>query len=458
MFFKQFFVEGLGLSSYLIGSRGVCAIIDPRRDVDEYVEFARENRYRITHIFETHLHADFISGHIELAKKTGAKIYAPEKAKAGYDHVPIKEGDVITLGTLNIKVIESPGHTPEMINLIVADADISKEPCLAFTGDTLFVGDVGRPDLFGPKMVEKLTKSLYVSLYDKLWSQPDWVEVYPAHGPGSLCGKNISAKLYSTIGFEKISNPAYSFSSYDEFKSHILEGMPEPPSYFFRTSEINRKGPAILDGLPGKVRLSVDDVNRLAKKGSAILDTRSIDAFAGSHIAGAINIGIAPALSTWAGNFIPYDRAIVLILENEKYFDSVATMLIRVGLDNIAGYLAGGMTSWHVAGMREERLGLWSVDALKENISIDKKLKVIDVRTPNEWNSGHIKGAIHLPIMSMEKGLGKINKKGKYAIVCGSGYRASIASSILMRDGVKDIVNISGGMTAWNTKKYPVEK
>ncbi|MCD1293464.1 MBL fold metallo-hydrolase [Methanocella sp. CWC-04] len=455
MFLKQFFVEGLGQSSYMLGTDGICAIIDPERDIDEYLRAAKTNGFKIAHIFETHLHADFVSGHIDLSRKTGAKIYAPASANVKYDHVPLKEGDVVSMGALDIKVIESPGHTPEMINLIVSDKERSDDPYIVFTGDTLFVGDVGRPDLFGEEMANKLTWSLYDSLYNKLGKLPDWAEIYPAHGAGSLCGKNIGSKRWSTIGYEKRNNPAMMHGSFEEFKHFILEDMPEAPSYFFRTSEVNREGPKPLDTLPGKKPLSPGEVEELIAAGAVVLDTRSIDAFAGSHIKGAINIGIAPAFSTWAGNFIPYDKPVVLVLEQKEELDKVVKMLIRVGLDNIAGYLGGGMTAWHDKGMEESRFDLLTVDMLKTELMEKGGLKVVDVRTPAEWDSGHIKDAIHLQIMSIEKNLDKLDKDENYAVVCGSGYRGSIAASILAGKGFGKMSNVAGGMRAWKAKGYP---
>lgn len=458
MFLRQFFVDGLGHSSYLLGSGGACAVIDPKRDVEDYIKAAAEEGFTITHILETHLHADFMSGHIDLAKRTGAKIYMPALAKAEFPHVSVKEGDVIAIGALHVRALDTPGHTPEMISYVVSDRERSDDPIAVFTGDTLFVNDVGRPDLFGETMAETLNKALYDSIYRKLMALPDGTIVYPSHGAGSLCGKDIGATRWSTIGHEKRNSMALKQKSYADFKKAVLADTPEPPIYFFRTSEINKKGPTPVSGLHGDTPLSPAQVKEILDKKGVVLDCRSIDAFAGSHIEGAVNAGISPAFPTWAGNFVPYDTDIVLVLQSPDDLYKALTMLYRVGHDEVAGHLMGGMASWHNAGMKESRLRLMTAEELKDELKQDKKLKVIDVRAQQEWRSGHIPGATHLPLMSLDKTAHLLNPEGKYAVICDSGYRASIAASVLRRHGIKDVSNVAGSMMAWKAKKYPVIK
>ncbi len=454
MFLKQFFVEGLAHSSYLIGSEGVCAIVDPRRDVDAYLDEAKQQGLGITSIIETHLHADFVSGHLELAQRTGAKIYIPKAAGALYEHVPLKEGDEIGVGSLRMRVIETPGHTPEHVSLVVSDLTRAEEPWLVFTGDTLFVGDVGRPDLFGEEKAKELSAKLYESLHDKLSKLPDYVEVYPTHGEGSLCGRSMSSKRYSTIGYERKFNHAFKPATKEEFRETILEDMPPAPSYFQRTSEINRNGPRVLGGLPQRGAVSPQHVERLLKDGHLLLDVRTPEAFGGVHIGGAYNIWLSPMISTWSGWILPYERPILLLLDNEEQWEEVVRQLIRVGLDEIAGYIDGGIESWLQAGLPSSHLPQLSIDELRHMLARKEELTVLDVRTNSEYREGHITGAINIHAGQIKDRFRELERTKPIAIICRTAHRSAIAGSILKQHDFQYLYNVSGGMTAWNNAGY----
>jgi glyoxylase-like metal-dependent hydrolase (beta-lactamase superfamily II)/rhodanese-related sulfurtransferase len=456
MFLKQFFVEGLAHSSYLVGAEGVGAVIDPRRDVDIYLDEAKEQGLGITHIIETHLHADFVSGHLELAQKTGAKVYVPKAAGTAYEHVPLKQGDEIDVGSLRMRVIETPGHTPEHVSLIVSDLTRTEEPWLVFTGDTLFVGDVGRPDLFGEEKAKELAGRLYQSLHDRLAALPDYVEVYPAHGEGSLCGRSLSGKRHSTIGYERKFNYAFKPTTKEEFRETILKDMPLAPGYFQRTSEINRKGPRVLGGLPQRRAVLPEQAERLLNDGNLLLDVRTPEAFGGVHIQGAYNIWFSPMISTWAGWVLPYEQPILLLLEKEEQWEEVVRQLIRVGLDEIAGYVDEGIEAWLEAGLPTSHLPQLSIHELKDMLAGKEEPIVLDVRTDSEYREGHIAGAVNIHAGQIKDRFKELGKTKPIAIICRTAHRSSIAGSILKQHGFQCLYNVSGGMTAWHNAGYEV--
>lgn len=456
MFLEQFHVSGLAHSSYLIGSNGVCAIIDPRRDVDIYSKEARKLGVSITHIIETHLHADFISGHLDLARLTGASIYAPKAAGVLYDHIPLQEGDTTYVGNLRFDIIETPGHTPEHISVIVSDIARGDMPWLVFTGDTLFVGDVGRPDLFGPDRTGELATKLHHSLQHKLAQLPDYVEVYPAHGAGSLCGRSMSNKRHSTLGYEKHFNHAFQFTSETEFIDALLRDMPPTPKYFHHVSEINRKGPRVLKELPEKVAVSPAQAQRLIKEGYTLLDVRTPEAFGGAHAVGAFNIWFSTMISTWAGWVLSYDQPILLLLENEEQWEEVVRQLLRVGLDKIAGYVDGGMETWVEAGLPISHIPQLSVHELGNMLTEKQDVLVLDVRTDSEYREGHITGAINIHAGQIKEHLHELERTKPIALVCRTAHRSSIAGSILQQHGVQHLYNVSGGMSAWVNAGYDV--
>lgn len=457
MFLKQFFVEGLAHSSYLIGSEGVCAIVDPRRDVDIYIDEAKQQGLDITHIIETHLHADFISGHMDLAQRTRAKVYISQTAGATYEHVPLKEGGEIDVGSLRMRVFETPGHTPEHISLAVSDLTRADEPWLVFTGDTLFVGDAGRPDLFGEEKAKELAEKLYKSLQSKLSTLPDYVEVYPAHGEGSLCGRSMSGKRYSTIGYEKRFNHVFKPATEEEFREAILKDMPLAPDYFHRSSEINRKGPRVLGGLPPRNAVPPRQTEKLISNGHILLDVRTPEAFGGVNIKGAFNIWFSPMISTWAGWVLPYERPILLLLEKDEQWEEVVRQLIRVGLDEIAGYIDGGMEAWLESGLPSSHLPQLSIHELKGRQTSKEDMTILDVRTELEYREGHIDGAVNIHAGQIKDRFGELERTNPIAVICRTAHRSSIAGSILKQYGFQHLYNVSGGMTAWNNAGYEVQ-
>jgi hydroxyacylglutathione hydrolase len=450
MFFKQFYLGCLAHASYMIGSDGEAAVVDPRRDVDSYIDEAREHGLEIKHVLETHLHADFVSGHHELAKRTGAKIYFGAKAGAKFDHVPVREGDEIRMGDVVLRFLETPGHTPESVSILVIDREVSDVPKAVLTGDTLFIGDVGRPDLLGAKMsAQELAGMLYDSLHDKLLALPDSVEVYPAHGAGSLCGRNISSETSSTIGQQRQFNYALRPMPKEEFVRMMTTDLPEAPAYFARDVAINRDGAAEMTDLPEPAALDPQSVEALRMKGATVLDTRPAAQYGTGHVPGSLNIGLSGQFASWAGALISPSTPIVLVSEEEEQVREARTRLARVGIENVAGYLAGGILEWHRAGLPLATMEQVSVEELDARIREGRVGKVVDVRRPGEWQAGHIADAVHSPLASLAATAGALQKDQPVAVVCQSGYRSSIATSILEQQGFTRVTNVVGGMSAW---------
>jgi glyoxylase-like metal-dependent hydrolase (beta-lactamase superfamily II)/rhodanese-related sulfurtransferase len=453
--FKQFYLGCLAHASYLIGDGGEAAVVDPRRDVDEYVGEAAAQGLAIRWVVETHLHADFVSGHRELAARTGATIVMGEKARAAFPHRPVRDGEEIRLGSLALRVLETPGHTPESISILVLDP----EPRLVLTGDALFIGDVGRPDLAASATgvtVEDMAGQLYDSLHGKLLALPDGVAVYPAHGAGSLCGRNISNETSSTIGVQRLTNYALRPMSREDFVRMMTADLPEVPAYFPRDVELNRAGAAPLPArLP--VALPPAEVRRLAGAGATILDVRPAPAFGAGHPSGAIHVGLSGQFASWAGALLPPDRPVVLVTEDEAGADEAATRLARVGLENVAGYLGGGVAAWDRAGLPVSRLEQIDVAELKARRDDDPALTVLDVRRPGEFASGHVKGAISLPLDRLARELDELPPHGRVAVVCAGGYRSSVAGSLLLKKRGTEPVNVVGGTNAWVAAGFPIE-
>jgi hydroxyacylglutathione hydrolase len=448
MFIQSFFIPGLAHLSYLLGGKGTCAIIDPRRDVEEYRTVAKAMGMRITHILETHLHADFVSGHMDLSARTGAEIIVPKAGQCAFPHRPVQEGDEFQIEDMNVRVLDTPGHTPEHITYVVTDRSRGSEPTAIFCGDTLFVGDVGRPDLFPGQAVE-LAGKLFDSL-SKLKALPDHVLVLPAHGAGSLCGRAMGAMRYSTIGYEKRYNAELQHKTVDAFRASLLSGMPEAPDHFSRCSDINRKGPAKLSDLEMPKPLSPTEVNQLAKEGAVLLDGRDYLAFGGAHIPGAWNIDIAGNFQTFAGWMLPPDKPVVLILGNDTKGFEAATMLRRVGFDRIAGWLEGGMHSWSVGGFPTDHVRQISVQELAVLSNQKPGPMILDVRGKLEYEALHLDGAVHMQAPDARKKFGEIPKEKTVYVICNSGHRSSLACSVLKQHGIQNVVNVAGGMTAFS--------
>jgi len=356
MFVQQFFVKGLAHSSYLLGGSNTCAIIDPRRDVDIYVEAAKDMGMKITHILETHLHADFVSGHLDLAERTGATVHAPKSGKCAFKHKAVAEGDAFKIEDMQIKVLETPGHTPEHITYVVTDKARGPEPVCIFCGDTLFVGDVGRPDLF-PGKAKDLASKLYDSLHTKLLKLPDFCEVYPAHGAGSLCGRAMGAKRATTIGYEKKYNSALQIQDKDKFVESLTTNMPAAPDHFSRCSAINGKGPTLVSELP-KLKIMDPKIfqKQASKKNTIVVDIRSYEAFGGQHVPGSYHIDFGGNFATFAGWILPPGKDISLVAESFEQAQEATIWLRRVGQDKTKAYLEGGMFAWAKEGKPMEHV------------------------------------------------------------------------------------------------------
>ena len=456
MYIQQFFVSGLGHASYLIGdeSVGEAAIVDPRRDIDEYLNVARAQEMRITHVFETHLHNDFVSGARDLVAATEAIHHMPAGAQASYAHTPVHEGDEVCLGQVIIRILETPGHTPEHVSYVIIDRSRATVPVALLTGGDLLVGSVGRPDLLGPEMATTLAPALYHSVYDKLLTHADYVEVYPTHGAGSLCGRGISAKRTTTIGYERHFNPALQYNTEEAFVAHVLAGDPTIPAYYAHMRPINQQGPASLAGRPVPKPLTPHQVEHALGHGALVLDTREPAAFAGAHVPGSVSIGLAPLFSTWVGSLVPANVPLILLVANDAAYEEATTQLRRIGYADPLGYLMGAMAAWTEAGLPVSHLDQTTVHTLQEALSHENPLALLDVRTQGEWQDGHVPSAIHLPLTDLPQRMGDISHQ-PLTIMCGSGYRSTIATSLLLRAGYDKLTNVIGGMGAWMKAGYP---
>ena len=451
MYFQQFYLGCLAQASYLIGDGGEAAVVDPRRDVEEYLEAARANGLTIRHVVETHLHADFVSGHRELAERTGAKIYLGAAAEAKFDHVPVREGDELRVGSVRLRFLETPGHTPESVSVLVFEGSPDAAPSAVLTGDTLFIGDVGRPDLLGAvRSPQELAGMLYDSLHEKLLTLPDTVRVYPAHGAGSMCGRNISSETSSTIGEQRRFNYALQPMAREDFVRMMTTDLPEAPAYFGRDAAINREGPAVVGDLAPVRGISVPEVAALQDRGAVLLDTRETLDYGAGHVPGSFHIGLSGQFASWAGTLLPSDAPIVLIVEDPDRSAEARTRLFRVGLERIEGFLAGGIRAWSDAGRPLATTEQISVVELAHRLGEAKPPRVLDVRRPAEWAEGHVPEAVHVPLSRLERDAPVLRPEDPVATLCAGGYRSSIAASILERKGFRRVTNVVGGMAAWN--------
>lgn len=459
MYFKQFYLGCLAHASYLIGSGGEAAVVDPQRDVEQYISEAEAEGLKIKYVIETHLHADFVSGHHELAERTGAKIVFGRKAGAAFDYAPAKDDDEFRIGKVVLRVLETPGHTPESISILVTDTEVSNEPQKVLTGDTLFIGDVGRPDLVSSKgfTAEQMAGMLYDSLHGKLLKLGDAVEVWPAHGKGSLCGRNMSNETSSTVGWQRRSNYALRPMEKEEFVKMMTSDLPEAPAYFSKDAEINRGGARPLAELPRPTALAPVEVNKLAGCGATILDIRANTEFGAGHVPGALNIGLGGPFDPWAGQLLKFDAPVVIVAEDESKVDEAVKGLARVGIENVKGYLAGGMDAWRRAGLGVGMIAQISVEDLSGLLDSQKDLQVIDVRQPGEYRAGHVPSAVNAPLARVDERASEFDPNRRTAVICGGGFRSSAASSILERLGFKNLLNVLGGTGAWINAGYPVE-
>lgn len=452
MYFEQFYLACLAHASYMLGSAGEAAVVDPQRDVDIYLQAAQEQGLKIRHIFETHLHADFVSGHKELAARTGANIYIGERAGAKFSHVPLRDGSEVRFGDLRITALETPGHTAEAVCLVVRDVAKSPEPAFVLTGDTLFIGDVGRPDLSRQYTAQQLAGMLYDSLHEKLLRLPDNVLVYPAHGAGSLCGRNMRADRFSSIGTERLTNPALQVRNREEFVQQLTANLPPRPAYFVEDAELNRAGAPALEELPPLPAIAPARLRSLMAEGANVLDTRSSEQFGAGHVPGSINIALAGQFATWAGIILGLQGRPVLIAESPEKLAESRMRLARVGIEECSGCLPGGVEEWKQAGLSLAFVPQMTATELCQRMD---ELQVLDVRRENEWQAGHIDGARLWPLDRFVTELPRLDGDKPLAVHCKSGYRSAIACSLLLRAGYSNVNNVVGGFDAWQQAALP---
>lgn len=456
MYFNQISVEGLGCQSYVIGcpAAKACMVVDPKRDIQDYLDIAREEGMQITHVINTHLHADHISGDQEIRNATGADIYINGTGvSVDYVHKELDEGMVFELGAAKVEVLHTPGHTPNSISLLVTDKVRSNEPEMLLTGDLLFVGDVGRPDLPGSEILDEQVQNLYNSLYVKLADFPDHIEVFPAHGQGSLCGRGMSAKKSSTLGYERRANPMLRFKSFEEFKADVTSAFPTRPKSFTHIIGTNKAGANLLDACPMDKALTPKQFEEMMQDGAVVIDARNSAAYGGFHIPGSVNIGFEKQLANWVGMVIEPGSDILLVVDDHEDYDRMLTELHRIGYDQVFGYLSGGIMAWLNSGRPVEQLGQISPQQLGERLG---GLAVVDVRTPAEWKGARIDSAIHFPLTDILDGKSPdLPKDSHLVMACGTGYRSNIAAGLLRQQGFENIQSLAGGLFAWTNAGLP---
>lgn len=461
MFFKHIYDTSLAQGSYLIGcqAKGEAIVIDAKRDVDTYLEIAKENNLTITHITETHIHADFLSGSRELAEITGAQLYLSDEGGADWQyefpHKGLKHGDKIKVGNLTLEVIHTPGHTPESISFLLTDHPATDEPVMIFTGDFVFVGDIGRPDLlekaFGiTGTQEKGAQEMYRSVQD-FSKLPPHIQVWPGHGAGSACGKALGSVPSSTVGYEKIRNWAFSFESDEEgFVQYLLEGQPEPPKYFAMMKKLNKVDRPLLTEVPKHPKLSETEFLQKYNEGIKVIDTRHKVEFAKGFIPGSINIQNNKTLSTWAGWLLNYDEDFVIVAPEEE-MDEITRKLMRIGLDRIAGFIS----DVNLPAIKLEQADVINIEEFKTYLG-KEEVQIVDVRGKTEYEQGHVEGAENVFVGTLPQNLDKISRNKQVVIHCQSGDRSAIAYSLLKKNGFNNVKNYSGGMKEWREKGNPV--
>lgn len=464
MILKQFYLGCLAHASYLIGDEetGTAAVVDPQRDVEQYLEDAADRGLQIRHVLLTHFHADFVSGHLELRERTGAVIYLGARAQAEYPFTPLQDGDTVEFGSVRLRAMETPGHTPEGICILVYDLrKDSTNPQAVLTGDTLFIGDVGRPDLMASVGVSaaELGGMLYDSLQTKLLALPDETLVYPAHGAGSRCGKHLSTDTVSTIGVQREHNYALQPMTKKEFVELVTANQPEAPAYFGYDAMLNRRErPTLDESLERELHaLRLEDVLRLQREGAQLLDVRDPADYAGGHFCGSTNIGLGGKFATWAGTMLSREQPIVIIAEPGREREA-AMRLGRIGFDHVAGYLKDGMGSLDTAPERVSRTDRITASALADEVASPDPPLVLDVRNEDEWKEYRIDGSVNIPVSHLRERVGELPKDRRIAVHCATGYRSSIAASVLEQQGFTRVMDLVGGIEGWKKMKPAVEQ
>ena len=461
MHFEQFYLGCLAHASYLLASEGEAVVVDPQRDVEIYLQAAEANQVSIRHIFETHLHADFVSGHQELAARTGARIYIGAEAGAKFSHVAMGDGFQLQVGKIRVTALETPGHTQESMCFVITDEEKSPDPWAVLTGDTLFLGDVGRPDLSKRFTPAQLAGMLYDSLHNKVLKLADSVLVYPAHGAGSLCGRNMRAERVSSIGTERLTNYALQIKSREEFVKQLTSNLPARPDYFLQDAEMNRAGASALSELTPLRPVEPAELKTLMAEGGIALDVRSGAAFAAGHVPGSVNIALSGQFASWAGALLGLDARPVLIAESDEAAAEARMRLARVGLEDARGYLKGGVEKWSAAGFPLATVSQISAEALSSRLQENGRLQnsgvqVLDVRREPEWEAGHIADAIWWPLDNFKVAPPEIDRNAPIAVHCKGGYRSMIACSLLLRAGFQNVIDVAGGFDGWQQAKQPV--
>jgi hydroxyacylglutathione hydrolase len=462
MILEQFYLKCLAHASYVVGDEesGLAAVIDPQRDIDQYIAFADEHGLTITHVFLTHLHADFVAGHLELRDRVGAAIVLGATAKASYPFMALHDGDAVTLGRVRLEVLETPGHTPESISILAFDLNESATaPHAVLTGDTLFIGDVGRPDLRAALgwSATDLGGMLYDSLHTKLMALPDGSLVYPAHGAGSLCGKSLSSETVSTLGEQRRTNYALQPMTRAAFVEVVTADQPDAPAYFNYDAVLNsQERPTLDQALEREMNpLSLDAVLALAARGAQILDTREPTEFAAAHLTGSINVGLGGQYATWVGTVLDHENPIVIIASPGRETES-AVRLGRIGFDNVAGYLSDGVRSLQSRPDVTATIDRWSAPFAAERLASSDAPFLIDVRAPRERDQKHIAGSVGIPLNHLSQHLDEVPRDRPLLVYCAGGYRSSIAASLLASRGFHRVQEIAGGITAWEAAHLPV--
>ncbi len=448
--FQRYYDAGLAQASYLIACARTrqAIVIDPRRDIDVYVAAARQHRVNIVAAIETHVHADFVSGARELAALDAQVVVGPG-ASLNYPAYEVHHDERLPFGDLSLRVLHTPGHTPEHICIVARQAG---EPERVFTGDTLFVGAVGRPDLLGASQTRALAEHLHESLFEILLALPDDVEVHPGHGAGSLCGTGIGTEPHSTIGRERLSNPMLKYRTREDFVAAVLGDLPETPQYFRRMKRVNQEGAPLLhlaEGYPGVRAITARAAVDAVRDGGVLIDLRPADIFCAEHPEGAINIAFGPSVGYWAGWVVPARTPVVLMGTGERDAAEVGRQLLRVGLDSVAGFVEEGIDEWRAAGHPLTSIPQLSASELHQRLARGDRITIVDVRTPHEWRTAHIEGSLHVPVGDIPSRAQELHHGGVLATICEGGYRSSLAASLLERTGVPAVANVTGGMAAY---------